>query len=282
LLEARRATLVRGPFAVVRDADLALAPGEIVALVGPNGAGKSTLLAALAGELPPQSGGVLIDGDPVARLGAAALALRRAVLEQDPAVAAPFTVAELAALGVPRALSPERMAALVAETLGELGLADLAARPVAALSGGQRHRAHLARALAQLRAGRALGAGRYLLLDEPTASLDLAFRIAAMQAARAAAAAGAGVLVVLHDLDLAAAFADRVALMAAGCILACDRPACVLTEARLAAVYGTPVRVVVDPVAGLRVLPLYPARTEPEVAAHVHRHEPLPRLSGSG
>lgn len=134
----------------------------------------------------------------------------------------------------------------------------LARRPLASLSGGQRHRAHLARALAQLRAGRARGGGRYLLLDEPTASLDLAFAVAAMQAVRGAAMAGAGVAVVLHDLDLAAAFADRIALMEAGRILACDRPARVLTEARLTAVYATPVRVVTDARTGLRVLPIYP------------------------
>jgi iron complex transport system ATP-binding protein len=284
LLEARGVTIAHGRTVAVHAADLAIAPGEIVALCGPNGAGKSTLLAALAGEKRPQEGEIRIDGAPVAGLGAAELARLRAALEQDPSVAAPFTVEGLVGLGVPREIPPAAAAGIVAATLADLGLAALAVRPLAALSGGQRHRAHLARALAQLRAGRMRGGGRYLLLDEPTASLDLAFAIAAMHSAREAAVAGAGVAIVLHDLDLAAGFADRIALMADGRILACDRPAMVLTEARLTAVYATPIRVVIDSEAGLRVLPLYPPRAgaHRETFAHVHRHEPLPRVSGAG
>lgn len=259
LLEARAVTLAFGRAApAVAGASLAIAPGEVVALCGPNGAGKSTLLAALAGEVRPRGGAVLLDGEPVGALGAAGLARRRAVLEQNPQLAAPFTARELAGLAVPREVAPGAAQALVAEALAEVGLAGLKARPVHRLSGGERQRAHLARALAPLRAGRALGQGRYLLLDEPTAGLDLAFAVAAMGAARRAAAEGAGVVAVLHDLDLAAAFADRVSLMGEGRLLVCDRPARALTEARLAALYGAPLRVEVDPDGGVRVQPVYP------------------------
>lgn len=284
MLEARDITIAYGREPAVHGASLAVSPGEIVALCGPNGAGKSTLLAALAGEIRPRAGEILLDSEPIGRLGAAALARRRAVLEQSPHLAAPFSTAALAGLAIPRELSAQRAAAIVEAVLAELGLAGFAARPVGRLSGGQRHRAHLARALAQLRAGRELGGGRYLLLDEPTASLDLAFQITAMTAARRAAEAGAGIAVVLHDLDLAAAFADRIALMAGGRIVACGAPDRVLTGRRLTEIYGTPLRVVLDPESGLRVLPVYPPRqaSRKETPAHVHRDEPLPRLSGSG
>ena len=159
--------------------------------------GKSSLFALLAGELRPNSGTVALDGRPLASFSAAALAAERAALEQSPSLSAPFPVRDLVALGlaaVPRAALDE--AALVARAIAAAGAADLADRPADRLSGGERARAHLARVLAQLWAGRAAGAGRYLLLDEPTASLDIAHQLALMEAARAEAEAGAGVLVV--------------------------------------------------------------------------------------
>ncbi len=258
MLEARALTLAHGATPVVRGATLAVRPGELVALCGPNGAGKSTLLSALVGEMRPRAGRVTLDGDDIARLPAAALAQRRAVLEQTPRVSAAFSVAMLVGLGIPRALPPARTDAIVGETIREVGLGAYAATPVVHLSGGQQHRAHLARALAQLAAGRALGSGRYLLLDEPTASLDLAFQAGAMTAARNAARMGAGVVVVLHDLNLAAAFADRIVLMNEGRILIDDTPASVLTEARLTETYAAPVQVLSGPGGRPFVVPVYP------------------------
>lgn len=260
MLEAVAVTLARGRAEVVRDASLGVAPGELVAICGPNGAGKSTLLAALAGELRPRAGRIAVDGADVARLTPAALARRRAVLEQTPRVAASFSVATLAGLGIPREVPPDRVAAIVARVLDEVGLGSLAERPIDRLSGGQQHRAHLARALAQLAACHDLGAGSYLLLDEPTASLDLAYQAGAMTAARQAADAGAGVIVVLHDLNLAAAFADRIALMGDGRVLIDDAPAHVLTEDRLVAVYAAPLRVLTGSSGRPFVVPVYPER----------------------
>ena len=258
MLEAHALTLAHGKAAVVTEASLTVAPGEIVALCGPNGAGKSTLLAALAGELRPRSGRVTIGGADIASLSAPVLAELRAVLEQSPRVSASFSVAMLAGLGIPRAVPPQRAEAIVAGVLANLELEALAARPVDHLSGGQQHRAHLARALAQLAAGRATGRAGYLLLDEPTASLDLAHQASAMAAARRAARSGAGVVVVLHDLNLASAFADRIVLLAGGRILIDDTPARVLTEERLVEVYHAPLKVLPGPGGRPWVLPVYP------------------------
>ncbi len=282
MLEAHSVTLAHGSRAVVSDATLAVAPRQVVALCGPNGAGKSTLLAALTGEMRPRAGRVTIGGLDISGLSPAALAEMRAVLEQSPRLSAAFSVAMLATLGIPRAVPPARAEAIVTEMLAEVGLAGLADQPVDRLSGGQQHRAHLARALAQLAAGRALGKGGYLLLDEPTASLDLAHQAGAMRAAHRAARAGAGVVVVLHDLNLAAAFADRIVLMNEGRILIDDTPERVLTEDRLVEVYAAPLRVESGPGGRPCVLPVYPQMDtdcnpeEPNVA------ERAPQIFGAG
>lgn len=242
---------------VLRGVDLAVAPGEVLALVGPNGAGKSTLLACLSGAGRPDEGRALIDGIAPTALSPAALALRRAVLDQSPETAAAFRLDALAALAIPREIAPREAGAIVARALAAVGLSALADRPVDRLSGGERHRGHMARVLAQHHAARALGHGRWLMLDEPTASLDLAHQASVLRAARAAAADGAGVLAVLHDLTLAAAMADRVAVMRAGRLIACGPPAEVLTPERLAAIYGLPVAVERTTTGALAVVPDY-------------------------
>ena len=255
MLEARGVSVVRGGRRVLEDVSLKVIPGEFVALCGPNGAGKSSLLAVLAGELRPGMGEASLDGRPLSRLPAAALAAERAVLEQVPSLAAAFTVAALVDLGlslVPRA--DIDAGALRERALRAAGVEGLATRAVDRLSGGERARAHLARVLVQLWAGRATGGGRYLLLDEPTASLDIAHQLAVMRAARVEAGAGAGVLCVLHDLNLAAAFADRVVLMQAGRIVADGAPEDALDAQRLSGVYASPIAVE-RTARGLRVFP---------------------------
>jgi iron complex transport system ATP-binding protein len=264
MLEARDVTLDRAGRRVLHGVTLGIAPGELLAVCGPNGAGKSSLLAVLAGDLRPATGAALIDGRPVAALSAAALAERRAVLEQAPTLSAGFTVAELVRLGaeaVPR--SPAEPGALVARALAATAMTGHACRAADRLSGGERSRAHLARVLAQLWAGRAAGAGGWLMLDEPTASLDLAHQVAVMRAARAAADDGAGVLCVLHDLNLAAAFADRVVLLGAGRVAGDGTPETVLTAPALGALYGAPVAVERHASGALRIAPDLPPRRRP-------------------
>jgi iron complex transport system ATP-binding protein len=171
-----------------------------------------------------------------------------------------FRVADLVALGLGRTpMAPQDGADIVARALAATGVANLADRPMARLSGGERARAHFARALAQIAAGRRAGQGRYLLLDEPTAALDIAHQVSVMRAARAAALDGAGVLVVLHDLNLAAAFADRAALLHDGRLSALGPPADVFTARGLSDVYGAPITVARGAAGVLRIAPDFAA-----------------------
>ncbi len=256
MLEAHDIHLRRNRRDVLSGVSLSLRPGELVSLIGPNGAGKSSLFAVLAGELPPDGGKVTLDGQPVRKIGASRLATLRAALEQSPSLSSPFTVAGLVALGmasVSRAAID--CAGVAAAAMSAAGVAELASRPVDLLSGGERARAHLARTLAQLYAGRAIGGGRYLLLDEPTASLDLSHQIGLMSAARSEADRGPGVLVVIHDLNLAAAFSDRIAIIRDGGPVALGTPGTVLTPGLLSEVYGSAISVERSPAGTLRITP---------------------------
>lgn len=274
MLEARQITVARNGKRVLDGVSLTLAPGERIAIVGPNGAGKSTLMAALAGSLAPDTGQVLIDGRDMAGLNAAALARRRAVLEQSPARDLAFTLTELVSLSLPRAIPPMEAHEIVATSLARMDLSEHAHRQILNLSGGEAHRAHLARTLAQLAAGRMQGHGGYLLLDEPTAALDLMHQGLVLEALQQASEEAAGVAVILHDLSLAAALADRIALMDRGRLIACLPPAELLTPKMLEPVYRTPIRIVeID--GQLTVIPRY--RVDPRPGMPEQQ-----RLSGSG
>jgi iron complex transport system ATP-binding protein len=223
---------------IVADADLEIPPGRVVVMIGPNGAGKSTLLRAIAGERRPASGTVTIHGKDVTAMSSATLAGWRAVLGQSVMLAAPFTVAEVVRLGVPRLMRNADADGLVARALAAVGLSDEAARPITRLSGGEQQRAHAARALVQIWSQPDDGHARYLLLDEPTAHLDPAHQHLVARLARAEAQRGSGVLAVLHDLDLAAAVADIVIVLHRGRIIASGAPTTVMTGALLREVYG--------------------------------------------
>ncbi|MFG1409600.1 MAG: heme ABC transporter ATP-binding protein [Pseudomonadota bacterium] len=231
---------------------LAVKPGAVTVVVGPNGAGKSSLLKLLAGERRPTSGCVTLDGTDIGTLAPAVLARRRAVLPQAAEVAFAFSVAEVVGIGL-GASGTARAAAAIEDLLARVDLPGFGHRRYESLSGGERQRVHLARVLGQLAVG-STGAPRYLLLDEPTSSLDLSHQLLVLRLARAHAAEGGGVLAVLHDLNLAAMVADHLVLLAAGRLLAEGPPAQVLTDAVLARGFGVNVRVNTVP-AGPFILP---------------------------
>lgn len=236
--------LARGRCVLVEDLTLALNPGEVLGLLGPNGAGKSTVLAGLCGDLVPSVGTATLDGRPLARWPRADLARRRAVLPQASRIAFSFRVREIVGMGVLPG-SGAAPASLVAEGLSRADVAHLAERDYATLSGGEQSRVQLARVLAQLWSGRGQ---RYLLLDEPTASLDLAHQLAVLELARELAREeGFGVLAILHDLGLAARVADRLALMKDGRLVASGPPARVLDAATIARVFNVSARVLPHP-----------------------------------
>jgi len=225
---------------------LTLTPGEMIAVIGPNGAGKTTLMRVAAGLLTPSSGRVTLDGLPLHRFSPASLAARRAMLTQDQSLDARFSVVELVRFGV-QARGPSRVSldALVARTLEEVGLAAFSERDITSLSGGERQRAHLARILVQLRWH---GHEGYLLLDEPVSAQDIARQRQVLSLARAytskngvfhdGKAAGNGCLAILHDLNWAAAFADRVVVLARGRIYDAGPPETVITPSMLRDVFG--------------------------------------------
>ncbi|MEZ5205475.1 MAG: heme ABC transporter ATP-binding protein [Acidimicrobiales bacterium] len=242
LLGARGVTVERRHRAVLVDVDLEVHAGELVALVGPNGAGKSTLLGALCGDVAVAAGEVTLLGEPVARWSAGDQARTRAVLPQRHAVAFGFTVAEVVAMG----RAPWRGTAAAAEddaavrdAMATTDVAHLAHRTVSTLSGGEPEQVALARVLAQR--------CPVLLLDEPTAALDLRHTELVLDAARTRRAAGDAVVVVLHDLTLAGAHADRVVVLDEGRIVADGSPADVLTPTLLGAVYRHAVEVLPHP-----------------------------------
>nr|WP_324199004.1 heme ABC transporter ATP-binding protein [Nocardia amamiensis] len=237
---------------VLEGIDFEAVAGQVVALVGPNGAGKSTLLAALAGELPPSEGIVELDGQSLTHWSTLDMARRRAVLPQTHTVGFPFTAREVVAMGRAPWVRTERRELddeQIAAAMGATDVEHLASRSFPTLSGGERARVALARVLAQDTAT--------LLLDEPTAALDLGHQEAVLRVATDRAAGGAAVVVVLHDLGIAAAYADRVAVLESGRIAADGPPREVLTTELLTRVYQHPVEVLDHPVTGAQlVLPV--------------------------
>ena len=248
-IRARGVSCHLGGREVVSAVDLDVSPGRVLALVGPNGAGKSTLLGALAGDVAAE--GTIVVGDrPLAEWKPRELARHRGVLMQSNAVAFAFTVREVVEMGrspwLGRSTADEDAQAVEAAiTATDIG--HLVDRTYLQLSGGERARVSLARVLAQ--------DTPVVMLDEPTAALDLRHQEDVMRVARGLAAAGKAVVVVLHDLSLAAAWADEVAMLAGGRLVTHGAPAEVLTAARVEEVYGVAVHVMTDPDGTLLVVP---------------------------
>jgi iron-siderophore transport system ATP-binding protein len=247
-LAAESVSLAYDDRVVVRDLDLQLTDGSFTAIVGPNGCGKSTLLRALGRLLRPAGGRVLLDGRAIARTPTREVARVLGLLPQTPVAPEGLTVGDLVARGRHPHQSWLRQwsrddEAAVAEALTWTDMADLADRPVDELSGGQRQRAWISMALAQ---GTDL-----LLLDEPTTYLDLSHQIDVLElVARLHAERGRTVVVVLHDLNLAARYAQRLVAMDDGALVASGLPDEVLTEQLLAEVFDLEARIVPDPVTG--------------------------------
>lgn len=236
LLSVEGVSVARGGTVVVSEASLSVAAGEVVGLIGPNGAGKTTLMRAALGLIPRAAGSVTLGGGALEALPPPERARRAAWLPQEREIAWPVAVERLVALGrLPHrggGLGPlpavDRRA--VADAMAAMEVAHLASRPATALSGGERARVLIARALAQQ--------APLLLADEPAAGLDPAHQLGLVEAFRRLAGEGRGVLVSLHDLSLAARWCDRLVLLHRGRIAAAGAPGEVLTAEHLRAFYG--------------------------------------------
>jgi iron complex transport system ATP-binding protein len=231
-----------GGRALLRHAALGIAPGAFVAIIGPNGAGKSTVLRAAAGELRPAEGGISIDGVPIDRLPRADLARRRAVLPQAVRLAFPMLVEEVVALGrTPHFGAPTMTEDNIAidAAIVRAGISFLCGRMYDTLSGGEQQRVNLARVFAQVWERQPTGP-RYLLLDEPTAPLDVAQQHHVLRLVRELADSGIGVCAVLHDLNQAATWADTIVAVREGRCVATGAPPDVITEETLESIYALP------------------------------------------
>lgn len=222
---------------IVDEVSLDVRKGEFLGIVGPNGSGKTSLMALLAGLRPPASGEVRLEGTPLTRLPRREMARTVALVEQQAETAERITAREAVELGrTPHlsALRPfsEMDRAIVDEALGKVGMRDLADRLWHTLSGGERQRLHIARALAQ--------EPRILMLDEPTNHLDIHHQIALLDLVEAQ---DLTVVAALHDLNHAAMFCDRIAVLHGGRLEALGTPAEILTAERLSRVFGVTARV---------------------------------------
>jgi iron complex transport system ATP-binding protein len=244
-LAARGVTVGYGARTVIDDLDVAIPPGVITTIIGPNGCGKSTLLRTLCRLLKPSKGTVVLDGDDIARLRTRDVARKLGLLPQAPVAPEGLTVADLVARGRHPHQSWLRQwssddADVVERALAMTGVSDLADRPVDALSGGQRQRVWISMTLAQ---GTDL-----LLLDEPTTYLDLAHAMDVLDLVDDLHESGCTVVMVLHDLNLAARYSDNLIVMRDGSILAQGHPRDVLTAELLHEAFGLHARIIDDPV----------------------------------
>lgn len=267
MLQAHGIAVQRGERQILSDIDLSLPAGQVIGVLGANGAGKSTLLAALAGELSPSAGRITLNGRPLSAWPAAELARCRAVLPQSPSLQFDLPVATVIGMGAypharhtrtgaPRTDSRHTAQAAIAEdqrilqrVLALADVQDLYGRRYRLLSGGEQQRVHLARVLYQLllaRQGR--DEYRVLMLDEPTASLDPRHQLHLLSAVHTLAhEENVAVLVIVHDLNLAAGCCDRLLLLGQGRVAACGTPAQVLTPDTLRQVYGVEATVLPHP-----------------------------------
>jgi iron complex transport system ATP-binding protein len=262
MLEARDVTINYGERVAVAEVSVRLAAGEITALIGPNGAGKSTFLRALNGQVRRAAGVVLLDGEPIEKLSRRSIGRRIAVVAQEAELRFPVTVLEFVlggrfawASNAGWGWETERDLSVADAVLRETELADLSGRLLNELSGGERQRAVLARALATEAA--------HLLLDEPTANLDLSHQATLLSLVRSRCDEHqVAALVVTHDINLAAQFADHILLMKQGRVLDAGPPRAVLTPELLRAVFDVTVLVDAHPVTGApRVTPVHGRRS---------------------
>jgi iron complex transport system ATP-binding protein len=249
MFKLERINVSAGARRLVNDVSVSVEPGRVTALIGPNGAGKSTLMRVATGEHEPDSGGVFLNGRSLNRWSAREQAKIRAVVSQHSTLSFPFPVLDVVLMGRSPHLRGSESAhdvAIAWAAMEMVGVSHLAEQSYTTLSGGERQRVDLARALSQIWEAPEKES-RYLFLDEPTSSLDLAHQHEALRVAKSVSQHGVGVLVVLHDLNLAAQYADHIVMLCEGRCLARGLPAEVLVPDLIERAYAVSVMVTAHP-----------------------------------
>jgi len=247
MLTADRVSLAVDRVPLVRDASVRVQPGRVIAIMGPNGAGKTTLLRLIAGDVAPDTGAVTYDGQALEQISLTERARRRAVVTQRSSIAFGFSVLETVLIGrYPHGGDHAGTIdiRIARRALARAGVAEFESRRVTTLSGGELARVMLARAMAQIDGD---AGARYLLLDEPTGALDPAHQHHILRLLREMARESVGVFMILHDLNLAARYADEIVLMRSGSVTACGSPDEVLTPALIAATFDVEAVIVPNP-----------------------------------
>ena len=235
---------------ILKDVSLSIEQGEILSVIGPNGAGKSTLLKSLAGDIKPTSGQISYDTKNIDDINIQERAFTRSVMSQLQAIAFDFSVKEIIEMGwVSRgeSLYASEFEDAVIEVVAKCGVESLINRNFNTLSGGEQRRVHFARTLLQLWRPSNSTDPKYLLLDEPTANLDLTYEVKLLNIVKKASLEGTGVMLVLHDLNLAAKFSDKIALLNKGSIVKTGTPKEVLSSDILSGIYDIDIKVEEDP-----------------------------------
>ena len=235
---------------ILKDVSLSIEQGEILSVIGPNGAGKSTLLKSLAGDIKPNSGQISYDAKNIRDINIQERAFTRSVMSQLQAIAFDFSVKEIIEMGwVSRgeSLYASEFEDAVIEVVAKCGVESLINRNFNTLSGGEQRRVHFARTLLQLWRPSNSTDPKYLLLDEPTANLDLTYEVKLLNIVKKASLEGTGVMLVLHDLNLAAKFSDKIALLNKGSIVKTGTPKEVLSSDILSGIYDIDIKVQEDP-----------------------------------
>ena len=235
---------------ILKDVSLEINEGDIVSVIGPNGAGKSTLLNVLTGDISPDSGDIIYDNKQLNKISIQERAFTRSVMSQMQTLVFNFNVKDVVEMGwLQRGnsdFSSNFTMAFEAVT-SECNVHNLVHRKFNSLSGGEQRRVHFARTLLQLWRPSQSNDPRYLLLDEPTANLDLSSEMLLMNILKARATSNVGILVILHDLNLASHFADKIAIMKDGEIKAFGKPEEIMTDDFLTSIYKVPIKVKYEP-----------------------------------
>ena len=227
---------------IVKDLEFSFKAGNLVSIIGPNAAGKTTLLKLMSGELRPSGGEIFLNDLAFSELSLKQRANKRAVMTQSSSVVFDFLVEEILEMGWVQGSSDDFVKAC-SDVVNSCGLDELMGRKFNTLSGGEQQRVQFARAMLQVGGLSKTAEDRFLLLDEPTSSMDVAYELNLLNLAKEVRKTGVGVIVVLHDLNLAARFSDQIILMNSGLIVASGQPEEVLSDRILSDVYSTQLRV---------------------------------------
>ena len=233
-------------FEIVKDISIEIMPGELLTVLGPNGSGKSTLLKLISGDITPTKGEIFIDSEPLKTISIKRRALKRSVMSQSQQIMYDFSVEDIIRMGWLNDLKNKsnfNFLNILKDISSECEISHLLNRSINNLSGGEQRRVHFARALIQLKNDLNNQDNKYMLLDEPTANLDISYELNLIKILRKEVSNGIGVFLILHDLNLALNFSDKIALLKEGRLVEFGQPMRIFNDKTLSKIYDTPISV---------------------------------------